>query len=115
MSDCQCALDFHVSVEPPPEKVKPSAPEGKENKASRASQSSGLKKVSEQMGVKTLKSFKPVLGTELNSAQQILTRVPSLHNYSQSCSVCQFQDSAAPWVSCPRCPACAWFTPSCGT
>ncbi|RXN35951.1 general transcription factor 3C polypeptide [Labeo rohita] len=63
-------------VEPPPEKVKPSAPEGKENKASRASQSSGLKKVSEQMGVKTLKSFKPVLG--LGRSMGFLPKMPRL-------------------------------------
>uniref|UniRef100_A0A8C1QUV6 General transcription factor IIIC subunit 1 n=1 Tax=Cyprinus carpio TaxID=7962 RepID=A0A8C1QUV6_CYPCA len=68
-------------VEPQPEKPKPSTPE-KENKASRTSKNSGLKKVSEQMGVKTLKSFRPVLGKELNSPQQILPR-PSLRDHSQ--------------------------------
>ncbi|ROJ26351.1 General transcription factor 3C polypeptide 1 [Anabarilius grahami] len=52
-------------VECQAEKAKSSTQEAKENKASsssRPSQSSGLKKVSEKMGVKTLKSFKPVLG-----------------------------------------------------
>ncbi|XP_016329029.1 general transcription factor 3C polypeptide 1, partial [Sinocyclocheilus anshuiensis] len=65
-------------AEPQPEKPKPSAPEGKESKASRASQSSGLKKVSEQMGVKALKSFKPVLVPGLGRSMGFLPKMPRL-------------------------------------
>uniref|UniRef100_A0A8C2F277 General transcription factor IIIC subunit 1 n=1 Tax=Cyprinus carpio TaxID=7962 RepID=A0A8C2F277_CYPCA len=68
---------FHVSVEPQPEKPKPSTPE-KENKASRTSKNSGLKKVSEQMGVKTLKSFRPVLVPGLGRSMGFLPKMPRL-------------------------------------
>ncbi|XP_026121047.1 general transcription factor 3C polypeptide 1 [Carassius auratus] len=65
-------------VEPPPEKPKPSAPEEKENKASRASKNSGLRKVSEQMGVKALKSFRPVLVPGLGRSMGFLPKMPRL-------------------------------------
>ncbi|KAK2909570.1 hypothetical protein Q8A67_005407 [Cirrhinus molitorella] len=63
-------------VEPPPEKVKPVVPEAKENKAEK--KSSGLKKVSEQMGVKTLKSFKPALVPGLGRSMGFLPKMPRL-------------------------------------
>lgn len=65
-------------AEPQPVKPKPSPPEAKESKAPRASHSSGLKKVSEQMGVKALKSFKPVLVPGLGRSMGFLPKMPRL-------------------------------------
>ncbi|KAK9981877.1 hypothetical protein ABG768_001400 [Culter alburnus] len=68
-------------VECQAEKAKSSAQEAKENKASsssRPSQSSGLKKVSEKMGVKTLKSFKPVLVPGLGRSMGFQPKMPRL-------------------------------------
>ncbi|KAK7165565.1 hypothetical protein R3I93_005585 [Phoxinus phoxinus] len=68
-------------VETQAEKVKSSAQEKKENKASsssRPSQSSALKKVSEKMGVKTLKSFRPVLVPGLGRSMGFQPKMPRL-------------------------------------
>ncbi|XP_043108861.1 general transcription factor 3C polypeptide 1 [Puntigrus tetrazona] len=65
-------------AEPPPEKPRSIAPEVKDSKASRASHGSGLKKVSEQMGVKALKSFKPVLVPGLGRSRGFLPKMPRL-------------------------------------
>ncbi|XP_077094311.1 general transcription factor 3C polypeptide 1 isoform X3 [Siphateles boraxobius] len=67
-------------VESQAEKVKSSAQEKKENKAShtRSSHSSGSKKVSEKMGVTTLKSFRPVLVPGLGRSLGFQPKMPRL-------------------------------------
>lgn len=67
-------------VEPQKEKVKPAVQEVKQNKppaSSRASQSS-IKKVSEKMGVKTLKSFRPVLVPGFGRSMGFQPKMPRL-------------------------------------
>ncbi|CAM4460701.1 unnamed protein product [Leuciscus chuanchicus] len=68
-------------VESQAEKVKSSAQEKKESKASshtRPSQSSAPKKVSEKMGVTTLKSFRPVLVPGLGRSMGFQPKMPRL-------------------------------------